>query len=449
MNQKAIFLVTCLLFSTIFWGAVLSASSFDNWNNRMFLSEKLSSKGVGQKQPLPRDKWALIVGLNSFLDPAIPQVQYGLRNATELSKTLIDPLFGRFAPDHVLTLAGAKATKEGIEKAILNSWLAKNALPNDLVVLYLCTRTVGDKTDQTETYLCAYDTTLADKTNTGIGLVALLKEVKLRLQAKQIICLLDTSPVVSKEDNINNLRSVEQLVKASGVTIFSANELNKPSYESSTFGGSYFLHNVLQALKSGMGRVPLSLVANQTISSVQEEVEKDQNRLQAPLLVKASDNYEIENAVLGIEVKSSVPPDKINIGHPVDLLAYKRPDLSVRRSNMASSTGEKLQLEEDDEESAPSQPVDFGSYMAKMKRTIQEKWQPQKGFESRKVITTFVILQDGSIVNPTIVEGSGIEAVDKTALDALKAASPLDPLPLGAPKSVQIRYQFDWRVTRN
>jgi TonB family protein len=87
--------------------------------------------------------------------------------------------------------------------------------------------------------------------------------------------------------------------------------------------------------------------------------------------------------------------------------------------------------------------------MAKMKQDIQKKWAPPKGLENRHVTTVFTILRDGTIVNPTIVDSSGDEDIDKAALQALHNASPLDALPLGAPKSVQIKYQFDWRVSRN
>jgi len=65
------------------------------------------------------------------------------------------------------------------------------------------------------------------------------------------------------------------------------------------------------------------------------------------------------------------------------------------------------------------------------------------------VSVTFTIANDGTIVDPTIVESSGREDVDGSALEALRAASPLDHLPPGAPASVQVRYVFDWRVKPN
>ncbi|MBI4532922.1 MAG: TonB C-terminal domain-containing protein, partial [Candidatus Melainabacteria bacterium] len=125
-------------------------------------------------------------------------------------------------------------------------------------------------------------------------------------------------------------------------------------------------------------------------------------------------------------------------------LALTRPDL------IQPKTGSTAESDPDDEEEEePRAAIDFGLYMTQMKQTIQKHWQPPKGFENRRVVATFTILRDGTITNAELVDPSGIEAVDKSALNALRVASPLDPLPLGAPKSVQIRYQFDWHVTRN
>jgi TonB family protein len=86
--------------------------------------------------------------------------------------------------------------------------------------------------------------------------------------------------------------------------------------------------------------------------------------------------------------------------------------------------------------------------MAKMKKDIQAKWKPPKGLEQRRVGVTFSINRDGSIVDGAVVESSGVDAIDKSALEALKDASPIDPLPKGAPRSVEIRYRFDWKVSQ-
>jgi colicin import membrane protein len=99
----------------------------------------------------------------------------------------------------------------------------------------------------------------------------------------------------------------------------------------------------------------------------------------------------------------------------------------------------------DQDESA--NPVAVDDYVARIKSVISQKWQPPKGLQEHRVVTSFTILKNGLIVDPSVNESSGNAEIDRSALKALKEASPLEPLPAGAPSSIQIRYVFDWHVT--
>jgi TonB family protein len=101
----------------------------------------------------------------------------------------------------------------------------------------------------------------------------------------------------------------------------------------------------------------------------------------------------------------------------------------------------------DDIDESPCSESELFAYVEKAKKSISSKWQPVKGFEDRNAVAIFTVRQNGSIEDSKIIESSGSQAVDKSALDALKAASPLDSLPKGAPESIQIRYVFSWHVT--
>jgi len=102
----------------------------------------------------------------------------------------------------------------------------------------------------------------------------------------------------------------------------------------------------------------------------------------------------------------------------------------------------------DDIDDKPCSESELIAYVDKVKKDISTKWQPPKGFEDRNVTIVFTVKQKGAIEDPKVVESSGSQAVDQTALAALKASSPLAPLPKGAPESIQIRYVFSWHVSR-
>lgn len=102
----------------------------------------------------------------------------------------------------------------------------------------------------------------------------------------------------------------------------------------------------------------------------------------------------------------------------------------------------------DDTDDKPCSESELIAYVDKIKKDISTKWQPPKGFEDRSVTVVFTVRQKGTIEEPKVVESSGSQAVDQTALAALTASSPLAPLPKGAPESIQIRYVFSWHITR-
>lgn len=398
-----------------------------------------------------RDKWAVVIGVGQFQDTGVKPLKFAFKNVTGLTEVLKNVGVGRFAPDHVFAIANAAAQKTAIEQTLTDEWLCKKALPEDLVVLYICTRYVQSKDGQ-DAILLASDTKLASAADDGIALTPLLTNIKRRLQAKRIVCLLDISP--ANESAPQGL-DVERIAAGSGVTILSATTGTQQSQNSATGPISSFMQYLIEGIKTGMGTLSLATVSSYIIENVDRDAKKIQGKEQTPVFLAAKDCPEINDVPLGVRLKSSAPEKTIQIGHPVDSLAIKRPDLmpgtqAAQKAKAAQAAKDEKDDEDDnDNDNEAAGDVDFGAYMKDMKRHIQSKWSPPKGMEERRVITVFTIKRNGTILDPSIVESSGIESVDETAMTALKAASPLPPLPKGAPSSIQIRYQFDWKVKPN
>lgn len=386
-----------------------------------------------------RDKWAVLVGVGEYQDTVIPPVRLATKNVADLSKLLQDPAIGRFAREHVMSLTGTQATKQNIEDTINNSWLVKKALPNDLVMLYFCTR-ITPSADQQDLLLCPYDTSVTQPEQQGISLKQLLSELKMRSQSQRILCILDSQVLQNGQVTATNL--LKDISTASGVSIWSAGQPSQNSAESGA--NSIFTQYLLEGIKTGGGLLPLSMVTQYVEQNVPVAVSKLSGETQSPIFVLAPGSNDLVNAALGIAVKSSLPPQQFAIGHPANQLPLTRPDLSRRKSSTTTTS-----VEDDDDDDTPAEGVDFSTYMSNMKKHIQSKWTPPKGFENRSVTAVFTILRNGTIVNPTLTQASGIDNIDKAALAALQSASPLPPLPLGAPKSVQVQYKFDWKVSHS
>ena len=199
---------------------------------------------------------------------------------------------------------------------------------------------------------------------------------------------------------------------------------------------------------------------------------------QKPGLLSNPENPELTKVAFGIPIKTTAfSAANVHVGHSIEHLEETNPELAIAAHRMQdmpdptdpqSKIDQLLQSEQkaaaagnqegkaaakatapaqdDEDDDNDGSNVDFAPYMAAMKKAIQAKWVSQKGFEQKKVVAVFSILRDGRITEAELVESSGSAEIDKSAMQALKDASPLAPLPKGAPKHVQIRYQFDYKV---
>jgi TonB family protein len=70
------------------------------------------------------------------------------------------------------------------------------------------------------------------------------------------------------------------------------------------------------------------------------------------------------------------------------------------------------------------------------------------GIPPAHVCVEFQIQTDGTITGASIVESSHSDFLDQSAIRAVKAASPVDPLPKGLPvKFIEVGYLFNYKMT--
>ncbi len=415
--------------------------------------DKLMKPFGKEKLPPPiviRDKWAVLIGLTKYQDSKIAPLKHTTANLALLTKVMKDPNGGRFADDHITTLFDVQATKKYAEYLLTEGWLIKKALPNDLILLYVCGRASFTEDDA---ILFTYESVANSPATTGLSLNALLAEIHRRTQSKNIVCIADLSPLMESPTVPRGIW--QNIANAAKVTILAASVPGQPSYQSNTMGSTLFTRYFADGLQVGGGAMSLNDIAQYVCQSTEADARSQLQKEQRPQFVLLPENREFGAVAIGVPIKSSPnSQSRVAFGHPMDSLALSRPDLMPHAPRPATVTSRvvegakniaKKEEPEDDDDSV--QDVDFSGYMTKMKKDIQAKWKPPKGIEQRKVVVVFTINRDGSITEGSVVDSSGVDSIDKSALDALNDASPIDPLPKGAPKSVQIRYQFDWRVS--
>lgn len=402
------------------------------------------------KAPAPleiHDKWAVLVGVAQYQDAGIQEKLAGQNkfaggSVMTLTKTFINPDAGRFLKDHVLVATGGKATKENLANAIYQDWLIKKALPNHLLVLYLGTAVVPTD-DKSDLLVLPVDADLKNKENTALSLSGMLGELKRRSQCKNILVMLDGKSL----DDAPVGDIVNKICQSTGASFMLSDKDLLTARNDDMARASSFVSYVSEGIKAGGGFMPIETVAG----FVDESLSKSgQTPLQKPVFV-VGEVKDLGKQAFGLKIKQPFDAKNVKVGHPLDTLAAKRPDLDAALSPSLKAPIVKREQEDEaddnDDKDTDLANVNFDSYMSQMKKSIQSKWSPPRDANQKTVIAVFSIFRDGSIKEAEIVESSGQKLVDQSALQALKDASPLAPLPKGAPPHIQIRYKFDWKVS--
>ncbi len=79
------------------------------------------------------ERHAIVIGINDYADPAIPDLRFAESDAKAIYQTLVDPAIGRFKQDQVTLLLGKDATPSAIKAAL---YKLRGVGKGDLVVIF-------------------------------------------------------------------------------------------------------------------------------------------------------------------------------------------------------------------------------------------------------------------------------------------------------------------------
>ena len=242
-----------------------------------------------------QQKWALVVGISRFSDRAVPQLSYTTADANSFASELKDPAIGRFPAANVKVLTDDQATTRNIKQQL--NWIARNAQPNDLVVIYVATHGSPRELDTAggANYIVTYDTEIksADSPDedalyaTALPMVELANAVATRMKALRTAVILDTCYSGGAVTNESKLMgkglanaapgsaTLDRMSQGTGRIVIAAASSNEESLESPDLRHGYFTYFLLQALKSGNGMTPMSQVFSTVAQQVSDRVAAD------------------------------------------------------------------------------------------------------------------------------------------------------------------------------
>ncbi len=93
--------------------------------------------------------------------------------------------------------------------------------------------------------------------------------------------------------------------------------------------------------------------------------------------------------------------------------------------------------------------VDYSEYMAEMQRAIKKNWHPVRTGSSRKTVVCFHLLRNGQVENVRMDSDTDSAGSNEAAMAAVKNAAPFPALPKGAPRAVDIAFNFDYNVIKD
>jgi uncharacterized caspase-like protein len=271
-----------------------------------------------------QQKWALVIGVGQFQDPAIPTLHYTTADAKAFALQLADPAIGRFPPDHVGVLLDDQATTKNIKEKL--NWIARNAKPNDLVVIYVATHG-SPRTDDSAggaNYIVTYDTDIGQGKEidedalyaTALPMVELANAVASRMKALRTAVILDTCYSGGAVTNAAKMMApglansapspamLERMADGTGRIVVAAARSDEESLESDSLQHGYFTYYLLEAMRANKGMDPMSQVYNSVAQAVEQQVDalaKKQGKAfgQHPVMSRSSSSADFALGVAG------------------------------------------------------------------------------------------------------------------------------------------------------
>jgi Caspase domain len=263
-----------------------------------------------------RTKWALVIGISRFNDPRVNRLNYPAKDAKDFADLLKDPAIGRFPPGNVKVLTDDQATLRQI-KANLN-WLARNAQPDDLVVVFISSHGSPRELDtRNVNYIITNDTQTRpqdDLFSTALGMYEVTQLVRSRILARRTVVLLDTchsgaaaggkgDPAERVGESSVSTDTLDTIRQGVGRAIITSSQVGEQSYEDDDDRNGYFTFFLIQALKKGKGQDSIDKVYAYVRDQVSKNVQAKYHSAQSPVMTRSDHGSEI---VLGVTPTETV-----------------------------------------------------------------------------------------------------------------------------------------------
>jgi TPR repeat protein len=266
------------------------------------------------------ERWAVIVGLSSYVDPKISPLKYADRDARSVYDFLISERagLGGFKKENVRLLVNSAATSRNIRGALRE--FLKSATADDIVFIYFAGHGAPDPDRAADLYLMAYDTKKDSIASTGIPMTD-VSDATRRVYAQDLFVFVDachsggvndqpgTRGEITNTINDAFLKRLEST--APSQVTFTASEKNQVSREGPQWGGGHgvFTHFLLEGLKGGAdeeGNGDQIVTLGELLEYVRSHVSRETRSAQVPAISPTSFDRDWPMAVVPKAVTTPV-----------------------------------------------------------------------------------------------------------------------------------------------
>jgi len=266
-------------------------------------------------------RWAVIIGVSEYGDPAVPQLRFAHRDAEALRDFLVSEGagLGGYEPERVILLTNEQATFRNIRTA-LRGFLT-SATEDDQILFYFAGHGVRDPSRPDEYYLLTHDTEFDNLAGTALPMSD-VEQALGNLRYRDLILVADAchsgeigTQVAFRDafqyNDINDVFRERFQASRGGEVVFTAGEGRDLSQEGERWGGGHgvFTYHLLRGLEgaadtNGDGIVELG----ELLEHVRDQVRRDTGGAQNPAIAGGSFDRYLPLAV--------VPPDLVADAEP-------------------------------------------------------------------------------------------------------------------------------------
>jgi TolB-like protein len=207
-------------------------------------SEAVVRTGTGRR-------WAVVIGISRYADPAIPALQYAEADARAMHQFLRSPQGGAVPQERIRLLVNEQATTAAIRDALFS--FLQQAGPDDQVTVYVATHGAPDPARPANLYILSHDTDVRRMAATAFPMWDFQTAVRRQIAAQRVVVIADAchSAGTLVEDASALNEAWDALFNPSMRMTLSAARGNEYSREGAQWGGGHgvFTHTLLEGLR--------------------------------------------------------------------------------------------------------------------------------------------------------------------------------------------------------